>query len=102
MCSNILEPMLKPIELDIDVENRTGEVVVPGVFETKGEPVGNLVTCDIRRARIDLPNGFEHEIAEIDSSTTKATGKIELNLENSYVQFAGLRLSNRGIIDKAA
>ena len=102
MCSTVLEPLFKPIELEIDVENRTGRAVVPGILEMKGEPIRNPVTGDIHRARIDLPHGFEYEIAEIGSGTTKATGEIALDLENSYGQFAELHLSNSGVVRKAA
>jgi len=102
MCSTVLEPLFKPIDLQIDVDNRTGRIVVPGVFETSGEPIRNPVTDNIHRARIDLPNGFEYEIAEIGSGTTKATGAIKLDLENSYGQFAQLHLSNNGVVRKAA
>ena len=102
MCSTILEPLSKPIELDIDVEKRTGRVVVPGVFEMNGEPIRNPVTGDIHRARIDLPHGFEYELAEIGSGTTKATGEIKLDLKNSYGQFAELHLSNNGVVRKSA
>jgi hypothetical protein len=102
MCSTVLEPLFKPIELEIDVESRTGRVVVPGVFEMNGEPIRNPVTNNIHRARINLPNGFEYEIAEIGSGTTKATGAIKLDLQNSHGQFAHLHLSNSGVVRKAA
>jgi len=102
MCSTILEPLFKPIEMEIDVENRTGRVVVPGVFEMTGEPIRNPVTGDIHRARIDLPHGFEYEIAEIGSASMKATGEIKHDMENSYGQFAELHLSNSGVVRKAA
>jgi hypothetical protein len=102
MCSTILEPLFKPIELEIDVENRTGRVVVPGVVEMTGEPIRNPVTGETHRARIDLPHGFEYEIAEIGSASMKATGEIKLELQNSYGQFAELHLSNSGVVRKAA
>jgi hypothetical protein len=102
MCSPILDPLFKPIELEIDVENRTGRITVPGVFETNGEPIRNPVTGDVHRVRIDLPHGFEYEIAEVGSATTKATGEINLDLQNSYGQFAELHLSNGGVVRKAA
>ena len=102
MCPNKLETLSKLIDLEIDVENRTGHISVPGVFETKGEPIRNLVTGDIHRVRIDLPHGFEYALAEIGSASTKATGEIKLSLENSYGQFAELHLSNAGIVRSAA
>ncbi len=102
MCATKLEPLFKPIDLAIDVENRTGRISIPGVFETTGEPIRNPVTGDIHRARIDLPQGFEYELAEIGSASTKATGEIKLSFENSYGQFAELHLSNTGIVRSAA
>lgn len=102
MSPNKLETLFKPISLAIDVENRTGHIKIPGVFETKGEPIRNVVTGDIQRARIDLPHGFEYEIAEMGSASTKATGEIKLNLENSYGQFAELHLSHKGVVRSSA
>ncbi len=102
MCSKRLEPLFKPIELEIDVEARTGRIEVPGVFETKGEPIRNPVTGDPHRVRIDMPQGFEYEIAEIGSASTKATGEIKLDLKDSYAQFAEIHLTGTGVVRKAA
>ncbi len=102
MCPNKLESLSKPIELEIDVENRTGRIVVSDVFETTGEPIRNPVSGDIHRARIDLPNGFEYEIAEIGSGSTTTTGAIKLDLKDSYGQFAEIHLSHLGVVRKAA
>jgi hypothetical protein len=98
MSPNKLETLFRSISLAIDVENRTGHISIPGVFETEGEPIRNAVTGDIHRARIDLPHGFEYEIAEMGSASTKATGEIKLNLENSYGQFTEFHLSHMGIV----
>ena len=48
------------------------------------------------RARIDLPHGFEYEIAEVGSGTTKTQGNVVLDLKSSYGQFAHLHLNNIG------
>lgn len=98
MCSTKLEPMFEPIELDIDVEGRRGKLVVPGIVEATGEPIRNPVTGAEHRARIDMPEGFEYRIAEIGSASTTATGPIELNLKDSYGQFAHLHLSHAGVV----
>jgi hypothetical protein len=98
MSPNKLEPLSKSIDISIDVENRTGRISVPDVFETKGEPIRNVVTGDIQRARIDLPHGFKYEIAEMGSASTKATGEIKLNFENSYGQFAEIHISHKGVV----
>ena len=102
MCTTFHEPLVKPIDLEIDIENRTGRVSIPGVVETTGEPIRNPVTGKIHRARIDIPYGFEFEIAEIGSASTKAVGAIKLDLQDSYGQWAELHLSNSGIVRSAA
>jgi hypothetical protein len=102
MCSTILDPLFKPIDLEIDVEKRSGRISVPGVLELTAEPIRNPVTGDVHRARIDLPHGFEYEIAEIGSGSMKATGDMEVELKDSYAQFAELHLSNSGVVRKAA
>ena len=50
------------------------------------------------RARIDLPHGFEYEIAEIGSASGRSRGTIALELKNSYAQLAHLHLNNKGPI----
>ena len=98
MCPTKLDPLFKPIDLNIDVDGRTGRIVVPGVYEMSGEPIRNPVTGQPHRVRIDMPEGFEYALAEIGSASTSATGEIGLNLENSYGQFAELHLSGSGVI----
>ncbi len=96
MCSTILEPVSAPIDFEVDVEARTARLSIPGVVETTGEPIRNPVTGDIHRARIDLPHGFEYELAEMGSGTTKASGDIKLDFAASYGQFARIHLSPSG------
>ena len=97
-----LKTLSKPIDLEFDIEERTGRISVPGVFETIGEPIRNPVTGEIHRARIDIPNGFGFEIAEMGSASTEATGEIKLSLKDSYGQFAVIHFNNEGVVRKAA
>ncbi len=96
MCSTILDPLSKPIEFEVDVDGRTGRLSIPGVVETRGEPIRNPVTGDVHRVRIDMPDGFEYSLAEIGSGTTKATGEIKLDMKDSYGQFNNLHLTATG------
>jgi hypothetical protein len=98
MSPNRLEPLFKPMEIEIDVDRRRGRIVVPGVVEINAEPIRNPVTGAEHRARIDLPHGFEYRLAEIGSGTTRATGDIELDLAGTYAQFARIHLSNAGVV----
>ena len=96
MCSTILDPLSKPIEFEVDVDERTARLSIPGIVETRGEPIKNPVTGAVHRVRIDMPDGFEYSLAEIGSGTTKATGEIKLAFEASYGQFNNLHLTATG------
>ena len=102
MSSKIHDPLFLPIDFEVDVENRTARLVVPGVIDGIGEPIRNPATGNIHRARIDLPHGFEFELAEMGSGTTTTSGAIELSFEKSYGQFAEIHLGNKGVIRSAA
>jgi hypothetical protein len=99
MCPTKLPPLFRPIEFAVDVDARRARLVVPGIVESTGEPIRNLVTGAEHRARIDLPHGFEYRLAEIRSGRTRATGAITLELTNTYGQFANLHLSTTGVVD---
>ena len=98
MTDTFLDPLVRPISFEVDVEGRIARLSIPGVLETTGEPIRNPVTDLEHRARIDLPNGFEYRIAEIGSGNTQ-TGPdagIQLNLNKSYGQFAEIHLGHTG------
>ena len=96
--TEVYDPIFAPIEFKVDVDARKGRFVVPGVAECTGEPIKNPVSGAEHRARIDLPQGFEYELAEMGSASAKTTGKIQLNLKDSYAQFARLHLNNHGVV----
>ena len=100
MCPNKLEPLFETIDLTIDIDARRAKFAVPGVIESVGEPIRNPVTGKEHRVRIDLPHGFEYRLAEIGSGRTRTRGKIELELTDTYGQFARIHLSNRGVVDQ--
>jgi hypothetical protein len=98
----VFDPAFKPITLEIDVEERQGRMSVDGLIEGRGEPIRNPLTGAAHRARIDLPDGFEYNLAEMGSATSKSTGPLKTSFENSYAQFAHIHLCNRGIVKRAA
>lgn len=94
----VYDPIFAPIEFEVDVDGRKGRYVVPGLVEARGEPIKNPVTGAEHRVRIELPHGFEYELAEIGSGTSKTRGHIRLDLNSSYGQFAYLHLNNQGVV----
>ena len=96
--AEVLEPDFKPIEIEVDVEARTGKANVEGLIEMSGEPIRNPVTGEEHRARIDLEDGFEYSVAEMGSASGKSTGPITLEFKDTYGQFAHIHLNNNGIV----
>ena len=98
MTETFLDPLVKPIRFEVDVDGRKAKLSIPGVVETTGEPIRNPVTGDEHRARIDLPNGFEYRVAEIGSGDTQTGSEagVQLTLEKSYGQFAEIHLGHSG------
>jgi len=98
MSSTVHPPLFRPIEFEIDIERRRARVVIPGVLEANGRPIVSPATGEEHRVRIDIPNGIEFELAEIGSASTKASGLIPLELEDTYGQFNILRHSGTGVV----
>jgi hypothetical protein len=96
--TKVYDPIFTSIDFDVDIEARRGKVRAQGVFELDAEPIRNPVTNKEHRARIDLPHGFEYEIAEIGSGTSRSRGNLAIELKQSYAQFAHLHLNNKGPI----
>lgn len=96
--AKIHDPVFKSIEMDVDVEARTGRVNVEGLVKMSGEPIRNPVTGEEHRARIQLEGGFEYTTAEMGSASGTANGPVKLSLKDSYGQFANIHLNNHGIV----
>jgi hypothetical protein len=94
----VFDPIFTKIEYAVDVDARRGKVRAEGVFELDGEPIRNPVSGQEHRARIDLPHGFEYELAEMGSASSRSRGNIALELKKSYAQFARLHMNNQGLI----
>jgi hypothetical protein len=92
------DPIFAPIEFTVDIDGRTGRLVVPGVTEGRGEPIKNPVTGAEFRGRIDIPDGFEYSLAEMGRGWTKVQGPIPFILADSYAQFAHIHLCQSGIV----
>ena len=100
MSPNKEETIFAAIDFEVDVDARRGRLVVPNLIESHGEPIRNPVTGDEHRVRIDLPKGFEYRLADIGSGRSTTKGKIQLDLKDTYGQFARIHLSHAGIVDE--
>jgi hypothetical protein len=95
------EPRFVLFEMAVDVDARVGETKLGSEVTITGEPIQSPVDGREVRARIDLPDGFEYELAEIGSATTRATGPMPLELTGSYAQFANIHLDSHGVVRAA-
>lgn len=98
MSDTVHDPLFRPIEFEVDIESRTARLTIPGTLDSVGQPIRSPATGAEHRARIDIPNGIEFEFAEVGSTVTKASGAIDLDLNNTYGQFNVLRHSGRGVV----
>ncbi|KHK89483.1 DUF1326 domain-containing protein [Novosphingobium malaysiense] len=92
------EPRFLPIDFDVDVEGRTGKLRIDGHVEMDGEPIRSPIDGHEIRARINLPEGFEYEVAEIGSGTSRSYQPMQLEHSASYGQFAHLHLDSHGVV----
>jgi hypothetical protein len=92
------EPVFTDIAFEVDVDGRTGRLTVPDYIEMVGEPIRNKVTGEASRAQIVLPAGFEYEVADIGSASSRTTGPVQVDLKDCYGQFANLHLSSNGVV----
>jgi hypothetical protein len=98
MMSDVLETLYRPIELDIDIGERTGRVRVPDLVEVHGSPITDPNSGQIFQARIQLPNGFEYTAAEMGMATSKTSGEIVLELDGTYGQWNEQHMNQDGVI----
>jgi hypothetical protein len=97
ICPNVLPPIYAPIELTGDREKRTGSIRVAGVGHSQVEPLRNPVTGEEHRARINLPHGFEYEVAEVANAVRiSVTAPEPLRMEhgNCHAHLCEINWSN--------
>ena len=53
----------------------------------------------VSRAQIVLPDGFEYEVANIGSASSRTSGgPMDIDIQSKYAQFANLHLSTHGVV----
>ena len=96
--SKMNAPVFTKIDLELDIDGRRGRIFVRDYIDTKGEPIRNKVTGAETRAQIALPAGFEYAVAEIGSATSRTRGPVQVEMKDTYGQFARLHLNNHGVV----
>jgi hypothetical protein len=95
--SKVHEPLYLPIEFEVDVDERTARLSVPGQVEARGEPIRNPVTGAPHQARIQLPKGFEFDTAEVASGSFATHGVIRHDHAGVHAHLARIHLTQNGV-----
>jgi hypothetical protein len=97
--TNMHEPVFTDIDFEVDVDCRTARLHIDNYVDMIGEPIRNKVTGEQSRAQIVLPAGFEYAVADIGSASSQTTGgPVQVEMKDSYGQFANLHLGSHGVI----
>ena len=91
-------PVFTRIDFEVDVDGRRGHLIIEDYVTMTGEPIRNKVSGEESRAQIVLPAGFEYEVADIGSASSKSQGPVQVDLEDSYGQFAHIHLGSQGVV----
>ena len=94
---NQFDTLTAPIDIQSDRERRVASISIPGIAESRVEPITNPVSGDQHRAQISLPNGFEYTLEEMGNTVeckTTAKGPLSLTLANTYAQLNEFNWSN--------
>ena len=96
--SKVHEPVFAPIDFEVDVQGRIARLNVPGWIEARGEPIVNPISGEQHRTRINLPNGFEYDTAEVGRGWAETQGPLRVSLADTHAQFAPLHITESGVI----
>ena len=96
--SEVLDSIFAPIEMEIDVPGRTARIQIPGIGESRAQPIIDPNSGEEFRASFGLPNGFQLTEAELGNGSTDLNAGIELHLANSHAHFAALHMNQDGVI----
>ena len=91
-------PVFTRIDFEVDVDARRGHLRIKDYIEMQGEPIRNKVTGVESRAQIWLPEGFEYEVAEVGSASSRTQGPVLVQTKDTYGQFARLHMNNHGVV----
>ena len=95
--STLLDTLYAPIELSIDVDQRTASLTIKGLVESRGTPLISRFSGEPTRLGIDMPEGYP-AYAEMGNGNTIARAGIALDLKDSFSRFNVVHLNQDGVI----
>jgi hypothetical protein len=97
--STVLDTLYAPIELSIDVDQRTAGLTIDGLVESHGSPLPQARSHALaNNIRLNTPDGPRYIYAEMGNGSTTARAGIERHFTDSYCQFNVLHMNQNGLI----
>jgi len=98
-CTEFLETRHLPINLDVDLKDRTATVDIPGVLTSRGKPLMNAFTDEPFHIALARPSGsFEFTYSEIGLGTTEVTGDMAMAFEDCWAQWCIHHFDQDGLV----
>jgi len=102
MCSKFIDTRYLPIEFEMDMDNRTARLEVPGLIDSRGAPIIDVFSGKPFHIALARPSGsFEFTYAEIGAGTSKVSGELKMDLQGSYAQFCVHHYNQDGLVAAA-
>jgi hypothetical protein len=91
-------PHFVPIELEMDKQNRTARLSVPGFVETTSKPLTIPATDELQRVVVSMPDGFEYKEMEVaQTATLKSTGEVKFDWKGTHSSIADVEHTPEGL-----
>jgi hypothetical protein len=99
MCTEFFETLFLPINLEVNLEERTANAQIPGVLESIGRPIINKFNGEAFHIALSRPTGsFEFTYGEIGRGTTSVIGDLEMSFEDSWALYCVHHYNQDGLI----
>jgi len=95
--TKIHDPVFAPIEFSFDQDAREALLRIPGVLESKVEPIKNPVTGKPHRIEVLMPQGFEHHAAEVAAASIHSSGAIKFDTTSGHSSLARVVQTPQGV-----
>lgn len=98
-CSEFCKTLFLPIHLEADLEARSATVEIPGVLKSNGRPKVNEFNGQPFHVAIARPSGsFEFTYAELGLGSTKVSGDMDMEFEDSWAHFCVHHFNQDGLV----
>lgn len=94
----VLPTLYRPIDLGIDMSNRTARVTVPGLLSGQADPIPHGKYEDGHHVRMTLRNGFEFTEAEFVSGKSTATADFDVSFQDTHAHLARIHWGTHGVV----